>query len=98
MTTGSRRGPAIDLALDRRSGYKNRRPIVSTGRIFDFAEQGSSMTPNRALTLLIVVSTLIRLVVAALMGLGNDEAYHFLYALHPAPSYYDHPPMVAWVE
>ena len=56
------------------------------------------MTPNRALTLLIVVSTLIRLVVAAFLGLGNDEAYHFLYALHPAASYYDHPPMVAWVE
>ena len=56
------------------------------------------MTPNHALTLLIVVSTLIRLVVAAFLGLGNDEAYHFLYALHPAPSYYDHPPMVAWVE
>ena len=32
------------------------------------------------------------------LGLGNDEAYHFLYAAHPALSYYDHPPMMAWVE
>ncbi|MDR3622357.1 MAG: glycosyltransferase family 39 protein [Paludisphaera borealis] len=56
------------------------------------------MTPKRALALLIVVSTMIRLAAAAFLGLGNDEAYHFLYALHPAPSYYDHPPMVAWVE
>ena len=32
------------------------------------------------------------------LGLGNDEAYHFLYAAHPALSYFDHPPMMAWVE
>jgi hypothetical protein len=56
------------------------------------------MTPNRALAVLIVASTLLRLAAAAIVGLGNDEAYHFLYALHPALSYYDHPPMVAWVE
>ena len=32
------------------------------------------------------------------LGLGNDEAYHWLYAEHPALGYYDHPPMMAWVE
>jgi hypothetical protein len=47
---------------------------------------------------LVVVSTLVRLIGAVNLGLGNDEAYHFLYAAHPAPSYYDHPPMMAWVE
>ena len=36
--------------------------------------------------------------VRSTLGLGNDEAYHFLYAAHPALSYYDHPPMMAWVE
>ena len=56
------------------------------------------MTPRRALGYLIATSTVARLVAAASLGLGNDEAYHLLYALHPAPSYYDHPPMVAWVE
>ena len=35
---------------------------------------------------------------ASCLGLGNDEAYHFLYAVHPDLSYYDHPPMLAWVE
>jgi hypothetical protein len=61
-------------------------------------EQGRSMTPKRALLILIVVSALVRLVAAWSLGLGNDEAYHFLYAVHPSLSYYDHPPMLAWVE
>jgi hypothetical protein len=56
------------------------------------------MTPRRALVILIVSSALIRLIAAFNLGLGNDEAYHFLYAAHPALSYYDHPPMMAWVE
>jgi hypothetical protein len=56
------------------------------------------MSPKRALAILIVVSGVLRLVAAAALGLGNDEAYHFLYAVHPDLSYYDHPPMLAWVE
>ncbi len=56
------------------------------------------MSPKRALAILIVFSGILRLVVAAALGLGNDEAYHFLYAVHPDLSYYDHPPMLAWVE
>src|SRR4051812_29910212 len=61
-------------------------------------EQGRSMTPRRALAFLIVVSALVRWAAASSLGLGNDEAYHFLYAVHPDLSYYDHPPMLAWVE
>ncbi len=56
------------------------------------------MTPKRALWILIVGSAFIRLFAAVNLGLGNDEAYHFLYARHPALSYYDHPPMMAWIE
>ncbi len=56
------------------------------------------MSPKRALAFLILVSGSLRLVAAGALGLGNDEAYHFLYAVHPALSYYDHPPMLAWVE
>jgi Dolichyl-phosphate-mannose-protein mannosyltransferase len=56
------------------------------------------MTFKQALWTLIGVSALIRLFCAFSLGLGNDEAYHFLYAAHPALSYYDHPPMMAWVE
>jgi Dolichyl-phosphate-mannose-protein mannosyltransferase len=56
------------------------------------------MTPKHALWTLISASALIRLLGASSLGLGNDEAYHFLYAVHPALSYYDHPPMMAWIE
>jgi dolichol-phosphate mannosyltransferase len=40
---------------------------------------------------------LIRLVYAALIDLSPEEAYYWNYAIHPAPSYFDHPPMVAWI-
>jgi hypothetical protein len=56
------------------------------------------MNPKHALWLLIAVSSGLRLISAFNLGLGNDEAYHYLYAAHPALSYYDHPPMMAWVE
>jgi Dolichyl-phosphate-mannose-protein mannosyltransferase len=47
---------------------------------------------------LIAVTTAIRLLCSVSLGLGNDEAYHYLYATHPSLSYFDHPPMMAWVE
>ncbi|HEX3149449.1 MAG TPA: glycosyltransferase family 39 protein [Gemmataceae bacterium] len=55
-------------------------------------------TPRRALIALIVISAGLRLVWAAVLEPGNDEAYHHLYTLHPALSYFDHPPMMMWVE
>src|SRR6516165_5629425 len=56
------------------------------------------MPIKRALLILIAISTTLRLVTACFLGLGNDEAYHWLYATHPALGYYDHPPMMAWIE
>ena len=56
------------------------------------------MPLRRALGILIVSSALLRLFSACYLGLGNDEAYHSLYAAHPALGYYDHPPMMAWIE
>jgi 4-amino-4-deoxy-L-arabinose transferase-like glycosyltransferase len=32
------------------------------------------------------------------LGLSGDEAHYALYAAHPALSYYDHPPLVGWVQ
>jgi len=56
------------------------------------------MTPRRGLFLVVAVAALVHLVCASMLGLGNDEAYHFLYAQHPSLSYYDHPPLMAWLE
>ena len=44
-----------------------------------------------------MVSGLLRLGWAASLGLGNDEAYHYLFTVHRDWSYFDHPPMLAVV-
>ncbi len=41
---------------------------------------------------------LIRLFLAPFVGLGVDEAHYVLYALHLDLSYFDHPPLVGWVQ
>ena len=53
---------------------------------------------RRALWLLIALTAGLRLIWAATLSFGNDEAYHFLYAMHPDWSYFDHPPMTMLVE
>ena len=44
-----------------------------------------------------MLSALLRAAVAATTELSDDEAYYRLWALAPALSYLDHPPMVAWL-
>lgn len=48
--------------------------------------------------LLLAAGVLLHLVLGAAMGLSVDEAHYALYALHPALSYFDHPPLVGWVQ
>src|SRR5882757_7922602 len=52
---------------------------------------------RRKILLLIVLSSLIRLIVAGSIELGNDEVYYQAYARHLQWCYFDHPPMVAWI-
>ncbi|MFH1118175.1 MAG: glycosyltransferase family 39 protein [Bacteroidota bacterium] len=49
------------------------------------------------LWLLLAVSALARLLIAAFTELGNDEVYYINYALYPALSHFDHPPMTGWI-
>ena len=57
--------------------------------------------PKRSRTFLLlllgilVLPTLFRLFVIGRFDLGNDEAHYYMYAVHPALSYFDHPFMVA---
>src|ERR1051325_615393 len=39
----------------------------------------------------------LRFLAAFLIDLAPQEAYYWNYAKHPALSYFDHPPMIAWV-
>jgi len=45
-------------------------------------------------SLIILANFLIKIIPAALTGLGNDEVYYLTYARYPAWSHFDHPPMV----
>ncbi|MGN7884980.1 ArnT family glycosyltransferase [Dyadobacter sp. 22481] len=45
-------------------------------------------------TLLVIIFTIIRLLIANLINLGNDEVYYFTYAVLPDWNHFDHPPLV----
>ena len=47
--------------------------------------------------ILILVSAIIRAVVAGFIELGNDEVYYWTYAMFPDLSHFDHPPMVGFI-
>jgi hypothetical protein len=51
---------------------------------------------NRAIAL-ITIASLVRMVLALTLELGNDEVYYWTYALYPDWSHFDHPPVVGWV-
>jgi hypothetical protein len=50
---------------------------------------------NKNISLLIILSTLLRIWVAISLELGNDEVYYQTYAQYLQWNYFDHPPMVA---
>lgn len=45
----------------------------------------------------VLALTLLRLLLANTTELLPEEAYYWTYSQHPALSYFDHPPMVAWI-
>jgi len=52
---------------------------------------------NRHLLHATILLVCLRFLSASLIDLSPQEAYYWNYATHPALSYFDHPPMVAWV-
>ncbi|MBX3397420.1 MAG: glycosyltransferase family 39 protein [Gemmataceae bacterium] len=57
-----------------------------------------ALDSRSALFALIVVSTAVRFVWAYWLEASNDEAYNFLYTVHPAWSQFDHPPATMLIE
>lgn len=53
--------------------------------------------PARSRGILVLVFVL-HLALGAALGLSVDEAHYALYAAHPALSYFDHPPLVGWIQ
>jgi hypothetical protein len=54
-------------------------------------------TYGRKLLFLLSGSLVLRVILALLLELGNDEVYYWTYALYPDLSHFDHPPMVGWM-
>lgn len=53
---------------------------------------------HQRVLILIFIASVIRLVAASSIELGNDEAYYWTYSQHLQWNYFDHPPMVAiWI-
>ena len=52
---------------------------------------------DRWLVISVIVILLLRLFFIGAMGLMPQDAYYHFYSQHPALSYYDHPPAIAWV-
>ncbi len=46
---------------------------------------------------LIAGATLVRLLFVSTTGIANGEAYYYVWSRFPSLSYYDHPPLVAWM-
>lgn len=57
----------------------------------------TTLTPARAVGLLMAVTFVLRVVWGAIFPPTNDESYHYLYTTHLALSYFDHPPMTMWL-
>ncbi len=55
------------------------------------------MRNRKKIITFIIFASLLRFLIAGSLELGNDEAYYQLYARYLQWSYFDHPPMVAWL-
>jgi len=56
-----------------------------------------SSTWDRRAAWFLSILTIARLVIIAVTGLSDTEAYYVVWSRFPSLSYYDHPPLVAWI-
>ena len=52
--------------------------------------------PGKLVLAIVSFFFLFHLILAAKAGLVADEAYYWIWSLHPQMSYFDHPPAIAW--
>ena len=58
--------------------------------------QSVSAYYHRTAIIILLAGFLVRLFISIWLNPGFDEAYYYLYTLHPDWSYFDHPPLVAF--
>lgn len=44
-----------------------------------------------------LITLFVKLIFSALLPLAADEAYYWIWSLHPQLSYFDHPPVISWL-
>ncbi len=52
---------------------------------------------ERTLGLAVLLTLLIKVILAVMIPITGDEAYHIMWGKHLAGGYYDHPPMIGWL-
>ncbi|QEH40456.1 glycosyltransferase family 39 protein [Chitinophaga sp. XS-30] len=52
---------------------------------------------NRLVVAALLIIFSLRIIFTGVMGLMPQDAYYYFYSEHPALSYYDHPPAIAWL-
>lgn len=62
------------------------------------ATRPAPLAPLGVLKMLVVLLLAGKLAVLVFAGVFQDEAYYWLWGQHPALSYYDHPPLNAWLQ
>ena len=58
----------------------------------------SRLSPASATAWLLAAITMLHLLVIGRFGLSGDEAHYALYGLHLDWSYFDHPPLIGWMQ
>jgi dolichol-phosphate mannosyltransferase len=73
---------------------------VALGTTVDYLKQLArlyAVRPAAQVVAFIGVLFVLKVIVAQMTELDSIEAYHWLYAQHPALGYYDHPGMIGWM-
>jgi 4-amino-4-deoxy-L-arabinose transferase-like glycosyltransferase len=52
---------------------------------------------TKTIFIFLVALFIVKLALAVLFPVFGDEAYYYIWSLHPQLSYFDHPPMVSWL-
>jgi hypothetical protein len=73
--------------------------LPSSGAFGALVDANSEAVPNYRVmaTWLVVAATVVRLVCLGSLPVGNGEAYYYSWSRFLDWSYYDHPPLVAWM-
>ncbi len=51
---------------------------------------------TKSLVVFLVTTLILKILLACYIPVFGDEAYYYIWSLHPQLSYFDHPPMVSW--